>query len=195
MSGVLLKPAMDNSYIFKGVLRDRCIYGGFKEECCLFDTGAAYCHMSLHMWKDLGFAEYMLRTKTELFQGIGVELPGVDGLTLGNGLDKKSNIPCEFVYSTVGDGRQIPAFEFVLDWLEFRDVKYPDVTVRVIESTDKFFIVGRNVLMPGTFTWTPDSPGETDGKFYLEFGSNHLQAYKTLNDKQSKFLYLDNGMG
>jgi hypothetical protein len=164
-------------------LRDKCIPGGFESERCLFDTGASFCHMPFGMWKDLGFAQYVLAAKDELFKGIAVALPYLDGLTF-------DNIPCEHVSSTTGDGTKIPAFEFVLDWLEFRTVKYQNVVVRVIDSSDNIFLVGNNVLKPSKFTWTPDLTGNANDTFYLEFDKNHERVYKDYNDRQDKFMFL-----
>ena len=180
----MLEPEYKNTFIFVGTLRDKCIADGFDSKLCLFDTGASYCHMSFSMWKDLGFADYVLAAKAELFKQIGVTLPSLDGLTF-------NDVPCEHVISTTGDGSNIPAFEFVLDWLEFKTVKYQNVVVRVIDSSDNLFLVGNNVLSPSKFTWTPDLSGNTKGAFYLEFDKNHGQLYWSYNDRQDKFMFLE----
>jgi hypothetical protein len=139
--------------------------------------------MSFKLWKGLGFAHYVLAAKAELFKGIGVALPSVSGLTF-------DNIPCEHVNSTTGDGSKIPAFEFVLDWLEFKTVKYQNVVIRVIDSSDNLFLVGNNILKPSKFAWTPDLSGNANDAFYLEFNKNHEQLYKDYNDRQDKFMFL-----
>jgi hypothetical protein len=183
LSGVLIEPTRKNTFIFDGTLRDKCIPDGFKNERCLFDTGASYCHMPFKMWKRLGFARHILTAKTELFKGIGVTLPFLEGLIF-------NDVPCEHVISTIGDGSNIPAFEFVLDCLEFRTVKYPNVVIRVIDSSDNIFLVGNNVLSMSKFTWTPDLSGDTNGAFYLEFDKDHERLYRDYNDRQDKFMFL-----
>jgi hypothetical protein len=135
------------------------------------------------MWKDLGFAQYLLTEKAELFKHIGVALPSLDELTL-------NDVPCEHVISTIGDGSNIPAFEFVLDWLEFKTVKYPNVVIRVIDSSDSLFLMGNNVLSMSKFTWTPDLSGSANGAFYLEFDQNCERLYKDYNERQDKFMFL-----
>jgi hypothetical protein len=100
-------------------------------------------------------------------------------------------IPCEFGYSSLGDGKQVANFSFRLDWLEFKALKYPDVTVKVFDASSYYFIVGNNVLISSVFSWNPDITENTEGKFYLQFDPNHFSLYKRFNGLQNKFTLLN----
>jgi hypothetical protein len=183
VSGVYLKPKIKNTFIFDVTLRDICVSGGFKTEYCMFDTGATYCHMPFNMWKRLGFADYLLKNKSDLFSKIGIKLPTTEQLAF-------DMVPCEFGYSSLGDGRQVSTFSFKLDFLEFKSIKYPDVTVKVFDANSHYFIIGNNVLMSSIFSWTPDIAENTEGQFYLQFDTAHFSLYKKFNSLQDKFTFL-----
>jgi hypothetical protein len=119
----------------------------------LLDTGAGLCHITYPAWRNMGMNEVCFNDNPTLMKQMGIYSP--DDLTF-------DNMPLTRHTTELGNGMEINAYEARLDQiylgkerLGLPPITIENITIRIIDSDKRAFIVGWNILKYLSVNYNP----------------------------------------